>query len=262
MMKKEAEQTKKKGMHLVATFGAVTLVALGALAVGLMNPKDGKNPNPIDLNATPTPGVQADVAKEGGKQPVPTTIPERTKPGNEVALLDDGMQTVQEQEQTIQTVEVTEPEDVAVINPEGVIKGLNFSAETGMLWPVKGEALIAFSPEHAIYHKTLDSYRTSDSVYLAGEVGGPVTMAADGIVKAVKEELKTGTTVTVCVSEKYEIIYGMLSGVTVKEGDFVEAGTVFASVAEPTRYYAEDGNGVYVQVLEQGEPVNPMMFLP
>lgn len=261
-MDKTKGQTKKKGMYLVATFGTVTLIALGALAVGMMNPKDGKNPTPIDLNATPTPGAQSGPGQDIAKTvtPVPTAAPKTDIP-EDVSSQSDTKQTAEIPDAPIQTAEVTEPEDAAVMNPDGVIKGLNFSAETGMLWPVEGEALIPFSPDHAIYHKTLDSYRTSNYVYLAGEVGGPVTMAADGIVSSVKEDLKTGTTVTVRVSEDHEIVYGMLSNVAVKEGDMVDAGTVFAKVAEPSRYFAEDGCGVYVQVREQGEPINPMLFL-
>lgn len=264
-MKKATEgQTKKNGIQLVATFGAVTLIALVALAVGMMNPKDGKTPKKIDLNATPTPGIQRqaeadrqEVAKQG--TPVPTAAPKQDTTG--------GKTTEGQEKPPVQTADNSQiadadvPEDTAVLNPDGVIKGLNFSAETGMLWPVTGEALISFSPDHAIYHKTLDSYRTSNYVYLASEQGTHVSAATDGIVTAVSEELKTGTTVTMRVAEEYEIVYGMLSDVTVKEGDFVDAGTVFASVATPTRYYSEDGTGLYVQVLHKGEAVNPMLFL-
>lgn len=259
-MKRAEGQTKKKGLYLVATFGTVALVALGALAVGLTNPKDGKNPNPIDLNATPTPGAQSGPGQDIAKTvtPVPTApvtdLPDTDSQG-------EGKQTAEVPDAPVQTADATEPEDAAVMNPDGVIKGLNFSAETGMLWPVAGEALIPFSPDHAIYHKTLDSYRTSNYVYLAAEAGTPVTMAADGIVASVEEDIKTGTTVAVQVSEDHKIIYGMLSNVVVKEGDFVDAGTVFAKVAEPSRYFAEDGCGLYVQVLEQEEPVNPMLYL-
>lgn len=264
MTKKTEEQAKKKGTQLVAVFGAATLIALGALAVGLINPKDGKTPHPIDLNATPTPGVQQaepgrqDVAKQ--MTPIPTAAPKADTAGKQTVPTGD-VKPAQQTADAAQTAEATLPEDAAVLSPDGVLKSLNFSAETGMLWPVTGEALISFSPDHAIYHKTLDSYRTSDYVLLSGEVGTHVNAAADGVVTAVKEELWTGTTVTMRVSPDHEIVYGMLSDVTVKEGDFVDAGTVFASVGEPTRYYVEDGSGVYVQVLEQGEAINPMLFL-
>ncbi len=257
-------QTKKNGLQLVATFGAVTLIALVALAVGMMNPKDGDSPKNIDLNTTPTPGVQrqADTGNPGAAKQVtqvPTAVPKQDATG--------GQTQKEQQKPAVQTADATQtiendvPEDTAVLNPDGVMKGLNFSAETGMLWPVTGEALISFSPDHAIYHKTLDSYRTSDYVYLASKQGTHVAAAADGIVTAVSEELKTGTTVTMRVSEDHEIVYGMLSDVTVKEGDFVDAGTVFATVAAPSRYYAEDGTGIYVQVRHKGEAVNPMLFL-
>ena len=264
-MKKETEgQTKKNGMRLVATFGTLTVIALGAVAIGLINPKEGKEPKKIDLNATPTPGVQRQAGEENrniAKQvtPVPTTTPKQDVSGGQTQA--EQLNTQTQTADATQVADATVPEDTAVLNPDGVIKGLNFSAETGMLWPVTGEALISFSPDHAIYHKTLDSYRTSDYVYLASEQGMHVAAAADGIVTAVSDELKTGTTVTMRVAEDYEIVYGMLSDVTVKEGDFVDAGTVFATVGAPSRYYAEDGTGVYVQVLHKGEAVNPMLFL-
>lgn len=259
MMKKTEGQEKKKGMYLVATFGAVAVIALGALAIGKMTPGNKTKPNKIDLNASPTPGTGKPnaVAKQDMPEavtPVPTQAPVQQTPDVEPKTKDTPA--------PVQTADADlSDEDAAVSNPDGIIKGLNFSAETGMLWPVSGEALIPFSPDHAIYHKTLDSYRTSDYVLLGGEVGGHVTAAADGVVTSIKEELKTGTTVTMKVSADYEIIYGMVANVTVKEGDFVDAGTVFATIAEPTRYYGEDGSGVYVQVLEAGTPVNPMLFL-
>ncbi len=260
MMKKTEEQPKKKGMYLVATFGTVTLVALGALAVGLINPGSGKVPNPIDLNATPTPGVAAPTSIAKQDTGTPVTPAPTAAPKAEAQQQAETKQTAQVPD-AVQTAQAEVPEDTAVLSPDGVIKGLNFSAETGMLWPVTGDALISFSPDHAIYHKTLDSYRTSDFVLLGSAPGTHVSAAADGIVTGIKEELQTGTTVTMRVSEDHEIVYGMLSNVTVKEGELVDAGTVFATVAQPTRYFVEDGSGVYVQVREKGEAVNPMLFL-
>lgn len=272
MMKKTEEQAKKKSMHLVATFGAVTLIALGALAIGLLNQKDGKTPERIDLNATPTPGQPAPTAT--AKQDVqdsnvtaPTTVPAEGQTGDKTnQTTADATKTGEEisgDKQVVDAggVEQTEEAGTPVLSPDGVISGLNFSAETGMLWPITGDVLMPFSPDHAIYHKTLDSYRTSNYVLLGGETGTHVSAAVDGVVTAISEELKTGTTITMQVSPNHEIVYGMLADITVKEGDYVDAGTVFATVAEPTKYFSEEGSGVYLQVLENDEPVNPMLFL-
>ena len=284
MMKKTEETTKKKGMYLVATFGAVALVALSALAVGLLNPKDKKPSERIDLNATPTPGLPkpTSAAKQGegdNRVTEPTPVPTSVPSNSQVTVTPAGGQTAvteKPEDNRQQVTQITPPAQVSVqtggeageedsgvpaLNPDGIINELKFSEETGMIWPITGEARIAFSPDHAIYHKTLDSYRTSNYVLLGGEPGTHVSAAADGIVTAVSEELKTGTTVTMQVSPEHEIIYGMLSNVTVKEGDFVNAGTVFATVAEPTKYFLEDGSGVYLQVLENEEAVNPMLYL-
>lgn len=274
MMKKTEDTTKKKGMYLVATFGAVMLIALSALAVGMLRPKENKPKEQIDLNTTPTPGLPAptSTALQGENDPVtvpttaPTSVPLQKPTDKPEKPAEDERQTAQTVPENPDSTDVSgiqEPDggDAPVLNPDNILKGLNFSVETGMLWPVTGEALIAFSPDHAIYHKTLDSYRTSNYVLLGGAVGTHVSAAADGIVTAVSEELKTGTTVTMQVSANHEIVYGMLSDVTVKEGDFVNAGTVFATVAEPTKYFLEDGSGVYLQVLENEEAVNPMLYL-
>lgn len=275
MMKKTEDTTKKKGMYLVASFGAVMLIALSALAVGMLNPKDGKLPERIDLNATPTPGLPepTSTAKQDEKSgtvsvptPVPTDVPSGGQPTGTEQPSGGGERTAQEGsdgQESIQIGEAQEPEDsgAPVLNPDGVIRELDFSAETGMLWPITGEALIAFSPDHAVYHKTLDSYRTSNYVLLGQTAGTHVSAAADGVVTAIREELKTGTTVTMRVSADHEIVYGMLANVTVKEGDFVDAGTVFATIGEPTKYFSEDGSGVYLQVLENGKAVNPMLYL-
>lgn len=271
MMKKAEDQTKKKRMQLVASFGMVALIALGALAIGMLNPKEGKVPEQIDLNATPTPGAPkpTEMARQEtpeDKKTVVPTMPPAKQPDSsgERQQRADAAKAGTELSDESQVADAErQPEETGtpVLSMDGVLDSLNFSAETGMLWPVTGEALIAYSPEHAIYHKTLDSYRTSNYVLLGGEVGTHVSAAADGVVTSVKEELKTGTTVTMQVSANHEIVYGMLADVTVREGDYVKEGTVFASVAEPTRYYVEDGSGVYVQVLENEEAVNPMLFL-
>lgn len=258
MKKKTEEQTKKKGMYLVATFGAVAFIALGALAVGMINQGTPKGGEPIDLNATPTPGLQkqAEVAKQDTTPittPEPTLVPWKDKK-------DDGTEkTVTDLTQIAEVL--PEEEGAEVLNPDGIIKGLNFSAETGMLWPITGEVLLPFSPDHGIYHKTLDSYRTSEYVLLGGEAGTHVSAAADGVVTEIREDIRTGLTVAMQVSADHKIVYGMLSDVVVAEGDFVDAGTVFATVAEPTRYFVEDGAGIYLQVLENGKAVNPMLYL-
>lgn len=271
MMKKAQEQAKKKSIHLVAAFGAVGVIAFGAIAIGMMNSGDDKTPGRIDLNGEPTPGQArpTETAKRDGnhKGITPTQAPSEnqvtvTPPVTDGEKTETKPEVKPEDNRTVaENIPGSEEEETPVLSPDGVMSRLNFSAETGMLWPVSGEVLVNFSSEHAIYHKTLDCYRTSDYVLLGAETGTHVGAAVDGVVTEIFEDVRTGTTVKMQISPEHEIVYGMVGNVVVKEGDYVDAGTVFATVAEPTRYYCEEGSGVYLQVLEKEQPVNPMLFL-
>ena len=320
-MKKSNEQ-KKKEMRIAITYGAVGIIALAAIAVGIVNrgekaPKINLNATPTPISAVPaagdgqnpkgqkTPGSEQNPGKavpgqtaqgrteQGGSEHQGQTVgqaegnrPGGTKnetSGTEVALGDKKTDTEPKQTAGQTTGDksigaetqvagndsakesseapVESGSEVPVINPDSILSGLSFSAQTGMLWPVTGEALVSFSPDHLIYNKTLDSYRTTDYVVLSGAVGTQVCAAAEGVVTTVSEELRTGTTITMRVAENYEIVYGLLSDVAVKEGDRIQEGTVIARISEPTRYFVEEGSGLYLKVLENGAPVNPMLFL-
>lgn len=281
-MKKENEP-KRRRMQMAIAYGTVGVIALTAIAAGMVN-RGAKTPK-IDLNATPTPGVigqtaertQDPVKEEPVKEnPVQSAEHDPQPQGHTIAQAEPFEEKQEEQPVSEQVADAsknpTEPEKeitetagsetaLPVVNPKNPFDGLQFSAETGMLWPVTGQAKIVFSPDHVIYNKTLDSYRTTDYVFLEGAVGTHVSAAAEGVVTAVSEELWTGTTVTMRVGENSEIVYGLLGNVAVKEGDRVKEGTVIAEIAEPTRYFLEEGSGLYLKVLENGAPVDPMLYL-
>lgn len=291
-MKKADDRMRKKGMYLVTTFGAVFVIALAAVISGLINNGKEKNPGKINLNATKTPELSGErltpvpTPGDSGLTARITDIPENNPNSTEFADGSDiGLPTgrpdiepnpsetgeegtdqpitdtaSQQNTQEQNPLEEDEP-GTAVLNPEGVLGNLRFSKETGMLPPVTGEALITFSKDHAIYHKTLDSYRTSDFVLLGGAVGSHVSAGAEGIVLKIEENERTGKTLTLQVSENTMLVYGLLDQISVSEGQVIEEGTVFATVAEPSRYFIEDGSGVFLQVLENGEAINPMLFL-
>ena len=169
-----------------------------------------------------------------------------------------------EQEDSFAQVEKTEQTEetqaVSGMNPETLIRGLSFQPEQGMAWPISGNVVLNYSTDHAIYHATLDSYRTSDCILIGGEEGMPVRAAVKGVVTAVTEQLKTGITVTMRISEEFSIRYGQLADVKVKEGDVVEQGQQFAVLGKPSKYYTKEGCCLYIQVLKGDTPVNPMLY--
>jgi len=162
-----------------------------------------------------------------------------------------------------QTAEVIEPEKEpdALEVMQNTIKNLTFNETEGLMWPVRGAILLNYSVEHLIYHKTLDQFRTNPAVLIGAEAGTQVTAAATGVITSIEKTYKTGWTVTTAVGNGYSIVYGQLEEVPYKVGDVVNEGAVIATVAQSSNVYAKEGNGLYFQVLNNGESVNPMLLL-
>ena len=72
---------------------------------------------------------------------------------------------------------------------------------------------------------------------------------------------QTGTTVTMSLGSKYELVCGQLKEVCVQEGDVVSKGDLIGYVSEPTKYYSVEGPNVYFKLMKDGVPVNPLEYL-
>ena len=326
-MKKWKNIMKSKGIYIVSLFGTITILAVAAIAMNLMegSTKDGAE---IDLNETPgivseqnenkelvkepmshemqtqenlTDEQEVTVGQNEGQQKVTDNefwlqnepasqtetnlqenVSENVTFSDKSEIEENALSSVEqelqeqlvsglldeqllEQEDSLVQAEETEAKEetqaVSGMNPDTLIRGLSFQPEHGMAWPISGSVVLNYSADHAIYHATLDSYRTSDCILIGGEEGMPVRAAVKGVVTDVKEELKTGTTVTMRISEEFSIRYGQLADVTVKVGDVVEQGKQFAVLGKPSKYYTKEGSCLYIQVLKGETPVNPMLYL-
>ena len=99
------------------------------------------------------------------------------------------------------------------------------------------------------------------ALIIGADVGSPVAAAAKGIVDSVKVDEETGTTVSMNIGNGYELTYGQLKEVSVKEGDVVEDGGLIGYVSEPSKYYCEEGSNLYFKLTKDGTPVDPFLFL-
>lgn len=323
-MKKWKNMMKSKGIYIVSLFGTITILAVAAIAMNLMegSTKDGSE---IDLNETPGIVSEQNENKELVKEPMShemqtdenlrdeqevtvgqserlkevtdndflaqyeqagTNLQENVSENvtfsdnseNEENVFSSAEQELSEQSvselpdeqlleqedslaQAKEMEQTEEMQEVSSMNPDTLIRGLSFQPEHGMAWPISGSVMLNYSADHAIYHATLDSYRTSDCILIGGEEGMPVRAAVKGVVTSMTEELKTGTTVTMRISEEFSIRYGQLADVTVKVGDVVEQGKQFAVLGKPSKYYTKEGSCLYIQVLKGETPVNPMLYL-
>ena len=139
---------------------------------------------------------------------------------------------------------------------------INFSEDTLMEWPVNGHVLIDYSMDQSVYFPTLDQYKLSPAISVQAVEGAPVVSAVNGTVYSIENNAQTGTTVTMELGNGYQAIYGQLTDLDVAESDTVTKGSIIGYVAAPTIYYSEEGSNLYFAMKKDGEPIDPITYLP
>ena len=86
--------------------------------------------------------------------------------------------------------------------------------------------------------------------------------SVNGRVYSIEEDVKTGNTVTMELGNGYQAIYGQLKDITVSEGETVTKGTIIGYVSAPTKYYSVEGSNLYFAMKKDGEPIDPITYLP
>lgn len=138
---------------------------------------------------------------------------------------------------------------------------LTFSPEDGMTWPVSGDVILNYSMDAAVYFQTLEQYKYNPAIYISATEGTPVSACAKGVVKEIGTDAQLGQYVVTSLGSGYEVIYGQLTNLQVEEGTTVARGQVIGNVAKTTKYFSVEGDHVYLEILKDGTPVDPLQLL-
>lgn len=144
-------------------------------------------------------------------------------------------------------------QDVNIAAPE-----ISFTETDTLQLPVVGDVIMGYSMDKAVYHDTMQQYRYNPALVLSATEGENIVAAADGIVTSVYTDAQTGNTITFDLGDGYELTYGQLENITLKEGDIVSAGDMVGTVAKPTIYYTKEGANIYLKLTKDGEPTDPL----
>lgn len=172
----------------------------------------------------------------------------------------DNIPSENEAEQTTSDGIYEETTDVSAIAVN--LPTVNFSEDTLMEWPVNGNILLDYSMDQSTYFPTLDQYKLSSAISVGAVEGAPVVAAVNGTVYSVKQDPQTGTTLTMELGNGYQAIYGQLTDLAVSEGETVQKGTIIGYIAQPTKYYSTEGTNLYFAMKKDGEPIDPIAYLP
>ena len=130
-----------------------------------------------------------------------------------------------------------------------------------MSWPVQGNILLDYSMDTTVYYKTLDQYKCNPGVLIATDTNTPVNAAFEGTVASITNDAALGTVIVLDMGNGYQASYGQLKDITVNVGDTVEKGQTIGTVAQPTKYFGEEGSHVYFELTKDGAPTDPKPYM-
>ena len=162
------------------------------------------------------------------------------------------------QNEITSVTEKTERQEMAMEDAPEQAKVYSFSEQDTLAWPVVGNVLLDYSMDKAIYYQTMQQYRYNPAVVIAAKEDEPITAAADARVISVFQDAEIGKGVIFELGNGYELTYGQLKGVTVKEGDAIRKGDLVGYISKPTIYYSEEGSNLYVKLTKDGVPIDPL----
>jgi len=219
-----------------------------------MEPTTTPKPVTVVPSATPAPTATAppSTGDVTGAEGYPDGVTQVEPPDDGASVRpDDG-------EGIIYGVSSTDLED----EPDSIMVVPTFRAyEEGqtMDWPLTGEIVMAFSMDHVVYDKTLDQYRTNDSICIAAEQDAAVRAAAEGLVISVTSSREKGKTVVLDHGNGWRTTYCQLQDdVPVSVGSVVAQGQVLGSIGEPSLYSVLLGPHLDFTVTRSGTVVNPL----
>ncbi len=137
-----------------------------------------------------------------------------------------------------------------------------FDDSKEMSWPVEGQIVMDYSVDTAVYDKTLDQYRTNDSLSIAAPADTEVHAAADGVVEAVSNDRVNGNTVVLAHGNGWTTTYSQLrDDINVTEGEVVCEGDVIGRVGTPSAYSEALGTHLTFTVSKEDESIDPKLVL-
>lgn len=136
-----------------------------------------------------------------------------------------------------------------------------FDETQKMSWPVSGDIILDYSMDTTVYYKTLDQYKCNPGLLIATQSNTPVTAAYEGTVASITNDAALGTVLVLDMGNGYQAYYGQIKDVTVSQGDTVAKGQVIATVAQPTKYFGEEGSHLYFQLMKDGSPTDPKPYM-
>lgn len=231
------ENYNKKGFYTILYTLAAIFIIL-AFGISILNSGNSTTNNEVNLDENISPVDKSNVS------PLTTTTETTTEKKAEAP--------------TEAVTQSTATANTAESNGELTL----FDDTQEMEWPVSGQVVMDYSYNTAIYDRTLDQYRTNDSICISADVGTEVCAASDGIITSITNDKISGVTVNVDHGNGWSSTYSQLEeNLAVSEGEAVHKGDKIGVVTNPTNYSVALGPHLEFSVYNEDSPTDPKLVL-
>jgi septal ring factor EnvC (AmiA/AmiB activator) len=138
---------------------------------------------------------------------------------------------------------------------------LNFSEGDRLLWPVSGNVILSYTMDTTTWFPTLEQYKCNPASVIQSDVSTPVAAPADARVLELGMNEEIGAYVRLDFGNGYTAVCGQLKEIPVVENEYLHKGDTIGYIAEPTKYYAVEGNNLYFELLQDGQPIDALDYL-
>ena len=259
---------KKRGFYISLMAGAICVVALTAVYMNSNKEQDAgelriEGSSDYADNGETDVAVLPEVSGQPQEVPEPTMMPAESKKNTDKTeeKVKKDKKLKKDKKSNDKKTQNTDDAKVAVMESGKGVSNLSFNQEKGIMWPVKGEVIMKFSPDTVVYYKSLGSYKTNPAVVIAAATGSNVSSGTDAVVTDIGENEEIGKYVITSIGDDYKIIYGQLDNIQVKQGTRLKEGEIIGTIAAPTKYYIEEGSNLYLKMICDDQPVDPLIFL-
>ena len=137
-----------------------------------------------------------------------------------------------------------------------------FDESKEMTWPVSGQIIMDYSTEKLVYDKTLDQYRTNDSIAIASPEGSNVLASAEGVVEQIFTDVENGVTVVINHGNGWMSTYSQLDeDVLVAVGQIVGEGEKIGNIGAPSKHSVLLGPHLNFKITKDNLTKDPKLVL-
>lgn len=163
-------------------------------------------------------------------------------------------------DETAQAAQEETQESQDAVATSGDVGGTPFDEAQTLAWPVDGEVVLDYSMDSTVYYKTLDQYKANPGVLISASVNAEVLAAYGGTVEEIITDAQLGTVIVINMGNNFKAYYGQVKDAAVAVGDTVEKSQIIATVAEPTKYFTEEGSHINFRVTMEDQPIDPVGY--